>query len=46
MVDSSVDCPPKFKLRGDFSCFMRYHREYITFYNFEAIIVKYQSLYI
>ncbi len=30
--------PPKLNLRKDFSCFVRYHREYITFYNFEAII--------
>ena len=35
---------PKFKLRRDSagSCFVRSHKEHITFYNFEAVIVKFQ----
>jgi len=36
--------PPKFKLRRDTagSCFVRSHKEYITYYNFESAIVKLQ----
>jgi len=36
--------PPKFKLRKDTagSCFVRFHKEYVTHYNFESAIVKLQ----
>src|SRR6218665_2609269 len=36
--------PPKFKLRRDTvgSFFVRSHKEYITYYNFESAIVKLQ----
>ena len=36
--------PPKFKLQRDTagSCFMRSHKEYVTYYNFESAIVKLQ----
>src|SRR6218665_2573132 len=40
--------PPKFKLRRDSagSCFVRSHKDYLTYYNFEsAIIVKLQFPY-
>jgi len=39
--------PPKFKLRRDTggSCFVRSHKEYITYYNFESATVKLQFPY-
>src|SRR6218665_2029079 len=43
--DSSVECPPpNFKLRSVTagSCFVRSHKEYITYYNFKSAIVKLQ----
>ena len=42
--DRSVDYPPTFKLRWESagSCLVRSHKEYITYYNFEAVIVKFQ----
>jgi len=44
LLDSSIDVPPKFKLRRDTagSCFVRSHKQYITYYNFESAIVKLQ----
>src|SRR6218665_2061079 len=39
-----LNVPTKFRLRRDSakSCSMRSHKEYITYYNFEAVIVEFQ----
>src|SRR6218665_394108 len=45
-MNSTVMSLPAQQLDMTSSCFIKYRREDITFYNFEAIIVKFQSPYI